>query len=169
MKKSSKPRVQARKAEMVAVFPELHVWPGVDNDPPIQSFVLAEREPITAQTGWSVTADQAPDLMTTGEVHDFVQRALTDSKFGMMVEIAAAHLVAMKALSDPWFRMDRYKTRVDEHVGLIWELAQEIFEANADRAALYHGARHPSRRAVGLEPHGRKWASGDRTRAEIEP
>lgn len=146
-----------------AVFPALHVRPYFGQDFDLDEYCLSESEPSISNLEWTLV-DNISDI-SLGLIHDFIQKALTETEFSILVEIAAAHIVASKALSDPWFRMDRYKTRIDEWVMPIWELAQEIYENNADLALPYQGARSPTRRAVGLEAAGRRWASGCRKRA----
>lgn len=62
---------------------------------------------------------------------DVVNDALRDERVGTAVQIAAAHVVATNAIIDPYFRGDRFKSRVDEWMFMMWCVAQEVFEANA--------------------------------------
>lgn len=97
-----------------------------------------------------VTADFCPHEEEIKGTTEFVCRALSDAVFAFMVETAYAHLVAQKALEDPFFRCDRFQTRIDEWLYPTWEEAQEIYEANAKLQAPYAGARTPAEDAVGL-------------------
>lgn len=78
------------------------------------------------------------------------------------MEIVVAHIIAEKALSDPFWRMDRYKTRIDEYLMTIFIMAQHVYEANAALQLPYDGSRFVTKgqRRRGLGLHGEEFISG---------
>jgi len=91
-----------------------------------------------------------------------IVQATRDKAVAHAVCVAAAHVIAKIAIEDPYFRPDRFKTRVDEWVyHRVWSLAQEIYEANAayqipEQAAMCS----PQKTARGMGIRGEDWSSG---------
>lgn len=164
MARSSKTRASSKRKHIALqiVFPQLSLVPDSDIPFPAVVGIFGEDGPKFQNTTTLINDSCDPGEVTLGELAAFINAALINPKSAFLVEVAAAHLVAANALRDLYFRRDRYKTRVDEAVSGIWEMAQEIYEVNHALAVPYEGARSASRRCVGLEPHGRKWASADK-------
>jgi hypothetical protein len=141
---------------IVPVFPEFIELP-YHPDFRVEPFGLVPTPALKARTSWAITDEPMP---SRAQIDRIVGAAITDPTTAASVKIATAHLVAINALQDPLWRRDQYRTRVDEWIAPIWELAQEVFEANADAAAPQTHGFSRIRRAVGLERAGRKWASG---------
>lgn len=157
-----KARSKCRPIELQLVFPRLRVLPDDEIPFPPVVAILGDDGPRFQSFVTLMSEKSDPGEMTLGEVSVFVNAVFTDPRLAFLVEVAAAHLVAANALRDLYFRRDMYKTRVDEAVAGIWEMAQEIYEINHVLAVPYEGARSASRRCVGLECFGRKWASADK-------
>ena len=117
-------------APEVRYFGDIGHWPWPKVRPPIPSM----KEPVVRATVVWTTSGPDADYgdVTENEVADFVKKAMTDGRHRYLVKVATAHIIAQAALEDPWFRADRYATRIDEYLLSIWELAQEIYEHNAD-------------------------------------
>lgn len=146
---------------MTAVVPEMRVIPtGLE----IDRYDIGRGDFARPDWVWSCDPEDSFEY-DSDKLAWFISKALRDPRFKFYVEVAAAHIVAAKALSDKWYRVDRFKTRIDEWVMPVWDLAQEIYELNSHMVAPYEGARRRSRSAVGLERLRRKWASAKFERA----
>jgi hypothetical protein len=137
------------------VLPDVTVWPAPDDwDFPVVQGVQEgnpETGYIKAVVGMTVAGDRPFRDVTIGEIHDFVDLTLRDPAHSYLVFVAAAHQVAAHALDDPFFKRDRFKTRIDEWLHGIWELAQDIYEHSRDlQVQAWPPTRAKSKSAVGL-------------------
>jgi hypothetical protein len=142
------------------------MWPEMEvssawSDPSYREPRLQPAIPVTTSFSLLVSPENDPGDVTADEYCAFIKSALENPRQRFLVEMAFAHIAAAEALSDQYWYCDRYKTRVDEAVSVVWEIAQEIYELNSEIALPYRGTRIRERKAVGLERAGRKWASAE--------
>jgi hypothetical protein len=158
MTKRRDKNVGNRKIKIAPMFATFAVMPDELPWPKAQLDLVAE--PKHFSWTYFVTASTDPGPLSYRETADFIQRALSEPKFRHLIELACAHVIAADALRDRYWRRDRFHTRIDEQVMPVWEMAQEIFEANAGVATPDAEVRHRNPSAKTLELWGRKWASG---------
>lgn len=146
------------------VIPKLRVLPGADDgweflEVSAPSSTRLDQDFADAECLWLLSDRDDPGDMKISEVIDFVGQAFEAPRLRFLVKVAFAHLVAKNALEDPYFKCQDYRTRIDENLSSVWELAQDIYEHNRQFQQqvippVYHPARPQSTVGLGF-PIGR--------------
>lgn len=150
-----------KRMRLTPVLPGIPTW-GFEPACDLPEFEIDTKRATPMKVGgvnFQITGAEGDPVPTTETVLYFLEWANGSDDIALAMEIAVAHMIAKKALSDPFWRFDRYRSRIDEYIETVWLIAQAVYEENSHLQVPHEGARCRDGKPRGYYFPGIRWSS----------